>query len=126
MRRIWVAIALLLFITVICVSGLITLNSRTNEMISMLDELSTSMEQLDHAELMEKAEKIKAQWEQWQGWYNIHLQHSLVEQVTQTINRIPPLIEENNLIECQDECIDAILLLHIILKSEQLSLGNIL
>ncbi len=126
MKRLWVAFALLLFITVICVSGLIMLNSRTNQIIAQLEDISTSVETETHEVMVQKAAHVQETWNQWRGWYTVYLQHSIVDPVTEIINRIPPLVDENNLIECQDECIDAILKLKIILESEQLSLGNIL
>lgn len=126
MRRIWAAAALLLFVTVICVSGMITLHRRTDSMIAALEDISSSMNSTDRNELMAKAESAKAQWAQWHDWYAMHLQHSHIDQITKAINKIPLLIREDNLTDCQNECIDAILLLNIILKSEQLTPGNIL
>ena len=102
------------------------LNSRTNDMIAQLEDISSSVETETHDVMVQKAAHVQETWDRYRGWYTIYLQHSVVDPVTEIINRISPLVEENNLIECQDECIDAILRLKIILESEQLSLGNIL
>lgn len=126
MRRIWAAVTLLLLVAIICVSGMITLQSRTSQMISLLEDISSSINTADKDELIAKAGGAQAQWNEWRDWYAMHLQHSHIDQITKAISKLAPLIREDNLTDCQNECIDAILLLNIILKSEQLSLGNIL
>lgn len=126
MKRLWVAFALLLFVTVICFSGLMMLNNRTNQMIAQLEDISSFTETESYEVIAQKAAEVQEKWNEWRDWYTIYLQHSIVDPVTEIINRIPTLADEKNLIKCRDECIDAILKLKVILESEQLSLGNIL
>lgn len=126
MKRLWAAIALISFTGIICVSGMITLNKRTDELTGMLEQLCEATEKDLPYITVNLANEVQEKWQNYHTWYTVFFQDISINEVTKTINRIPSLAQENDMKRCKDECLDAIVMLRTIHESEKLTFGNIL
>ena len=125
MKRIWIAVFLLLTVAVLCTSGSMVLKSRTNKLIGVLEEGISACEGSRKNQLKESAEKINKEWERSHIVLSMMIRHSDLEDLEKCIKELPYLAKAGDKDGFKSNCRDGIIVINHILDSEKLNLGNI-
>lgn len=94
MKRIWLALALLLTVAGLCTAGGVYVHRQTDILLGYLDELEDSYLRGDTAETLRWARRLAEEYEQRTASMDCFIAHSDLEDSRETAVMLPAVVEQ--------------------------------
>ena len=126
MKRVFAAIVLTLLILLLCVCGRMVTHSSIQTMQETMAEIESELTQGNTEIALLKSKSFLTEWESTHGNLCLFLQHAQLDSLEKIFAVLPYYIEQEKILEACAECKIAQAIAEHILKTEQISLENIL
>lgn len=126
MKRLIIAISLLLCSVLLSVFGYFDLRTNSKKLIKSLEDTVTSVNSGKNEEIKENIEKALDIWESCETRFKIYMDHAELDDIIFSANELEQYLNGDREIEVSDICFDCINRLNHIVESETPSIGEIL
>ncbi len=126
MKRIIIALILLLSAISVSVWSNITFEKNMEEFSYALRSLISYSEKSDNEKLKEETLKVVNAWYDSSAFLHSLVAHEGMDELEKSITSLPLLLEHSDREEFRNECINAVNQINNLVDSERLSIGNIL
>ncbi|MBR3818329.1 MAG: DUF4363 family protein [Clostridia bacterium] len=126
MKRVIIAVVLLLSAVSVSVWSNITFEKNMKEFSSMLENLIVHSEKTDGEILKTETEKVVDAWYASSAFLHSLVAHEGMDELEKIITSLPLIIEHSDREEFRNECIKAVNQIDNLIDSEKLNIGNVL
>lgn len=126
MKRIKVAIILLIFSALICTTEFLYVTTKADDITSRIEEIESAYTQGDTSKALEVTEDVQMKWEASVNKMDMLLYHDYIDAISSNIEKLEVLIYENDSTSLLCTCKETILMLESLKKSEYPTAENII
>lgn len=126
MKRIFAAIVLTLLILLLCACGHAVTSRSIQHIQSAMADIEANLNSGNTEIALQKSESFLREWEATHGNLCLFLQHAQLDSLEKIIAVLPYYIDQEHIVQACAHCQTAQAIAEHILKTEQISLENIL
>lgn len=126
MKRLYIAVILLLFVAAVCTTEFIYINHCANNITDMIDNISRIYEEGKKERAMKLALETEENWKIKVSKIDMLLYHDYVDDITRNIVNLKTYIEEDDTVGLYSTCNETITQIYSLKNSEFPSLENII
>lgn len=126
MKRMILAILLLVLCFAFCISSYFTLDKRTQEIIALLESASADIMENNTEQAEIKIKKCEDKWNENQNLFSVFLNHKMLENLSISVPSLLPLMKKSERDIALEKIEESINGLKAIMDEQKIKIGNIL
>lgn len=126
MKRVITALLLAVFAVCVCLVGSAVTDYRTQAIVEAMNEIEEHIQNGDSEGALQLSQNLQKDWEGMHGQLCLFLQHEHLDPLESIFAVLPYYLEQGDLSTAQKECELARTVTEHIIKTERISLENIL
>ena len=126
MKRIKVAIILLVFSALICTTEFLYVTTKADDITSKIEEIENAYTQCNTSKALEITEDVQMKWKASVSKMDMLLYHDYIDTITSNIEKLEILIYENDSTSLLCTCKETTLMLESLKNSEYPTAENII
>lgn len=125
MKRMWVALVLLILAVTVCGIGIYNTQKVTAEMIQTVSQAKSAQEKGDDKAACKLSEKAEDDWREAHSVLCTYMVHARLEEIDQTLSTLPELCRNGAKDAFLSECDRSLTQFSYLTEAEMPSIGNI-